>query len=1116
MILLASEEFAAKRRAAQTRIEDALRPVVEEAVDLETDTSGWDQLLDAVQDAYEVAYAEEAGEFGAHPLHSGWKGELLDTLRETTSPRTDATVEHITVWLATWVLSQATINAVADDPEDLLLEWVTMTDTAVRVAHAKTHGQQRPPGEPFDVDGIEMPYPGWPGAPIELWINCRCTLRPTLAPSEFAGGWGAPSETEYREIGPAERKRDAKEGRALPDGSFPIDNCSDLRNAIQAIGRAKDPAKAKRHIRRRKSALGCPEVELPDTWSLHTVKNPQVSEAYTAAVAATYAGTKIDDRFDDIPDLMTKRLRAEPLDEPTHAGVAVQAADSGRILMIQRKWDETDAPDVRGTWEFPGGKIEEMDSSPEEAAWREFCEETGLPKPEGEMTNGWRSEDGVYQGFLYTVPVEDNAFEKINPDEADIPDPDNPHRRHPDVTAWFTVDQALGMGRALRPECRKMDWSIFDQGNEEEPMTTEAAGRTFTIEPLQDVPEEARCIHSGCDKAPTKSVSTTDVQWWLMCCDEHAAEHEGEPVPEFATQVGTAEEYLRVSKTGEEIARVDTEDAEEPLPPEMGAIPWHGVMTVEGKPTGDGRGFRLGSMRRRPLPQPLTYQKQSAAGHDGNVVTALIEQLVRVPMEDGTTEIRGYGHVRNTPEADEMVGLMADFGRFGVSVDADDASFEIEEAAEEGGKDTIWFTDARHSSACVVAIPAFSEAWVALGEPEEGFMDGDELEEVRKSEDPIEEDLVAASPAPDTIFVDVAPGRTEDGPGWLTHPVDTDRLRDYWVRGPGAAKIGWGTPGDFNRCRALVAEYVKPQHINGYCANRHYDALGVWPGPGKRGHAADTVAAHLEETEMSEPLSLVASGGIKAPHEWFADPAFGATSDDDPRLVRQKDGNYGCPLTITEDGEVYAHLALWGSCHTAPAIPGTCTTPPESATDYAYFLLGEVLTDQGSVAVGSLTIGGGHAGPRLSLRQVMEHYDNTSTVFADVNCGQDAHGIWVHGWIRPGTPPEMVAAARASKLSGDWRLLGGNLELVAALSVNSPGFPVARIAAGVEAGQQVSLVAAGYVETAEPEPSGVLQFTPEAMEAFAETLALTLEARAKKREENKQQLAALAAEMGAE
>ena len=33
-------------------------------------------------------------------------------------------------------------------------------------------------------------------------------------------------------------------------------------------------------------------------------------------------------------------------------------------------------------------------------------------------------------------------------------------------------------------------------------------------------------------------------------------------------------------------------------------------------------------------------------------------------------------------------------------------------------------------------------------------------------------------------------------------------LRTYWVRGKGAAKIRWGTKGDFSRCVRLVSKYM--------------------------------------------------------------------------------------------------------------------------------------------------------------------------------------------------------------------------------------------------------------------------------------------------------------------
>jgi hypothetical protein len=58
----------------------------------------------------------------------------------------------------------------------------------------------------------------------------------------------------------------AKEGMALPDGSFPIKNSADLENAIMAYGRAKDKAKAKAHIMKRAEELDAMDM-IPDSWT---------------------------------------------------------------------------------------------------------------------------------------------------------------------------------------------------------------------------------------------------------------------------------------------------------------------------------------------------------------------------------------------------------------------------------------------------------------------------------------------------------------------------------------------------------------------------------------------------------------------------------------------------------------------------------------------------------------------------------------------------------------------------------------------------------------------------------------------------------------------------------
>lgn len=59
------------------------------------------------------------------------------------------------------------------------------------------------------------------------------------------------------------RRGHAKKGQALPDGSFPITNCSDVRKAVRLAGHAKNPSRARAFIKRRANSLGCP---LPDSW----------------------------------------------------------------------------------------------------------------------------------------------------------------------------------------------------------------------------------------------------------------------------------------------------------------------------------------------------------------------------------------------------------------------------------------------------------------------------------------------------------------------------------------------------------------------------------------------------------------------------------------------------------------------------------------------------------------------------------------------------------------------------------------------------------------------------------------------------------------------------------
>lgn len=63
-----------------------------------------------------------------------------------------------------------------------------------------------------------------------------------------------------REYDTAEREKMANSGEALPDGSYPIADEEDLKNAIKAYGRAKDQSAAAKHIAKRAKALGLADL----------------------------------------------------------------------------------------------------------------------------------------------------------------------------------------------------------------------------------------------------------------------------------------------------------------------------------------------------------------------------------------------------------------------------------------------------------------------------------------------------------------------------------------------------------------------------------------------------------------------------------------------------------------------------------------------------------------------------------------------------------------------------------------------------------------------------------------------------------------------------------------
>lgn len=125
------------------------------------------------------------------------------------------------------------------------------------------------------IDEISIvDHPANPGAQAVLFKHDTVTDSPIVKlakrrRAEAAGDYSDEYEIAKASQSPLVRlaadKRRRARGKAMPDGTFPIEDAADLGQAIRAIGRAKDGDKAKAHIIRRARALGLTDL-LPYGW----------------------------------------------------------------------------------------------------------------------------------------------------------------------------------------------------------------------------------------------------------------------------------------------------------------------------------------------------------------------------------------------------------------------------------------------------------------------------------------------------------------------------------------------------------------------------------------------------------------------------------------------------------------------------------------------------------------------------------------------------------------------------------------------------------------------------------------------------------------------------------
>ncbi len=176
--------------------------------------------------------------------------------------------------------------------------------------------------------------------PLKL-LHAGLTNTPAIKglPELLAAKYGEEAEIlVMKNYSSDERAQMAKNGQAMPDGSFPIVDREDLKNAVQSAGRAQDPAAAKKHIMARAKAMGMMDM-MPADWTKKMEEGKPMMNRLLGLPGLTVL--KADATEDEIIAALTVRLElAEALPEIAQAAglaaTATAAQVKGAVLALKQ------------------------------------------------------------------------------------------------------------------------------------------------------------------------------------------------------------------------------------------------------------------------------------------------------------------------------------------------------------------------------------------------------------------------------------------------------------------------------------------------------------------------------------------------------------------------------------------------------------------------------------------------------------------------------------------------------------------------------------------------------------------------------------------------------------
>jgi hypothetical protein len=545
-----------------------------------------------------------------------------------------------------------------------------------------------------------------------------------------------------------------------------------------------------------------------------------------------------------------------------------------------------------------------------------------------------------------------------------------------------------------------------------------------------------------------------------------------------------------------------------------------------GVSTGDGRRFAVDGASWRQLPLALKWQRSDEQGHDKSVAVGSLDAVnigtvaeaidagwisaaaVADRLQMDTLGVWGAGELFDDVNRDDMPRLFEDVAEaklltgkrvIGPSVDAgaaeavyvpvgsDDPMTEDEywSAWEETGEEPpveLLFTTYEIAAATLVTIPAFAECrpfeLVAALEPAlTAAVRSSGWDDMPLGDRDAEWDGdAAAGRLAEHCGID---GEEPDWGCYASGFLYVDDAADQETRGAygfGIVDVADGGPVIVPAAVYAVAEALEDARSETTIPEADQEAMRtVVEGLYERMASEwddDTVtvpwAAAKRDEECAAQAALIAavsaSAGPVVDPSWFDDPQLDAVT----------------PLTVTDDGRIFGHVATHSTCHVG--IRDACVTAPVDETGYGAFHRYPLDTADGSLlAVGRITTGRGehrcrcgtcrgsnddHACVTLTAAGAMAHHDQLTTL-AWVRAGEDVRNgaIWVAGIVAPGLDDtDRARLAAGVDVSGDWRQISGQHQLIEVLALASekPGFPLPRLATS-HTGRVMALTAAGTI-----------------------------------------------------